>query len=45
LPENAIEMSIDRFTQAILGYHTEQMPDEIAKIFPSSHPYMSLMMD
>jgi predicted acetyltransferase len=45
LLENMIEMSIDRFTQAILGYHTEQMPDEVAKLFPSSHPYMSLMMD
>jgi predicted acetyltransferase len=45
LPKNAVEISIDRFTQAILGYHTEQLPDEIAEIFPSSHPYMSLMMD
>ena len=45
LPENAMKMSIDRFTQAILGYHTKQMPDETAKFFPSSHPYMSLMMD
>lgn len=45
LSGNAMEMSIDQFTQAILGYHTEQLPDEMVKLFPSSRPYMSLMMD
>jgi predicted acetyltransferase len=43
--ENAIEMTIDRFTQAILGYHVEQQSDEIVELFPESSPYMSLMMN
>jgi len=45
LSENVIEMNIDQFTQAILGYQTEQQSDEIAKLFPEFSPYMSLMMN
>jgi hypothetical protein len=39
------EVSIEQFTQAVLGYHTEYLPEEIAGYFPTSHPYMNLMMD
>ena len=38
-------VSIEQFTQAVLGYHTERLPEEIASYFPTSHPYMNLMMD
>ncbi len=43
--EKPVEMSIDQFTQAILGYHIEELPGQMEKFFPSSNPYMSLMMD
>ncbi len=43
--ENMIEVSVAQFTQAILGYHTEQIPEEIKILFSSSSPYMSLMMN
>ncbi len=44
-PENVIEVSVEQFTQAILGYHAGHLPDEIKALFPSSYPYMSLMMN
>lgn len=43
--KQVIEISIEQFTQAILGYHTEKLPDEIKDLFSFSNPYMSLMMN
>lgn len=40
-----VELSIEQFTQAILGYQTESLPDEIKPFFQSFQPYMSLMIN
>ncbi len=45
-PGNVIKISIEQFTQAILGYHTEKLPDAIKNLLSSlSSPYMNLMMN
>lgn len=39
-----IETNIPTLTQALLGYHPEQLPFPF-KHFPAQHPYMNLMLD
>jgi len=43
--ERMPEFSIEQFTQAVLGYHTERLPEVITGYFPTLHPYMNLMMN
>ena len=45
IKNGAPEVSIEQFTQAVLGYQTERLPEEIAGYFPTLHPYMNLMMN
>lgn len=42
--ENCTECTINQLTQALMGYHTEQLPEPFQS-FPTMNPYMSLMLN
>ncbi len=39
------EMDIQTFTQALLGYRLETLPESYATVFESGQPFMNLMLD
>lgn len=44
-PVPDIETDIPTLTQALLGYHTDQIPQILSGLFPKQNPYMNLMLD